>query len=173
MKNMNQDSPAYKAILLGIMCAVCGLLLSLVNSITEPMIKEAEIAAVKANLEIIFPGTTYEEIKDFKDETGMIQAVYEAKDQGYAFKIHGVGYNSSGFTFMTGIANTGEIKGYMVLEHGETSGIGSRAFEDDYISKITSLKQGDDVPLLTGATLTSTAVKNGINAAYAVFGAMK
>ncbi len=173
MKNFDKDSSAYKAVLLGIMCAICGLVLSVVNSITDPIIKEAELAEVKANLEIMFPGTSYEEIKDFTDESGLIQSVYRAKDQGVVFKIHAVGYNSNGFTFMTGIADDGRVAGYMVLEHGETNGIGSRAFEDDYISKVTSLNAGDDVPLLTGATLTSTAVKTGIEAAYKVFDAVK
>ena len=38
MKKLNKDSALYKAILLGIVCTICGLLLSLVNYVTEPVI---------------------------------------------------------------------------------------------------------------------------------------
>ena len=50
---MNRESTLYKVVLLGILCAVCGLLLAGVNAITEPIISEAAIANEKSNLEKI------------------------------------------------------------------------------------------------------------------------
>ena len=74
---------------------------------------------------------------------------------------------------MVAIDNDGKISGFQELEQAETSGFGARCFEDDYKSQITSITVSDDVPLLSGATLTSTAIKNGITAAEALFNAGK
>ena len=176
MKNLNHDSALYKACLLGCLCAICGLLLSVVNSITAPIIAENQIATIKASLEEIYPGATFNDVTTelaASDETGLIDGVYEAEGKGYVFTLHGMGYNSNGFTFMVGFDNDGKISGYKALEQQETSGIGARAFEPEYTGTITSLTSSDPIPLLSGATLTSTAVAKGIDAAKAVFNNLK
>ncbi len=172
MKKLNHDSALYKAGLLGILCAVCGLLLSVANAITAPIIAENALATIKANLEEIYPGATFNDVTEQyigKDETGLIDGIYEAEGKGYIFTLHGVGYNSNGFTFMVGFDNDGAISGYTALEQQETSGIGARAFEQEYSDQIKSLTSSDPIPLLSGATLTSTAVQKGIDAAKAIF----
>ena len=176
MKNLDHNSALYKACLLGILCAVCGLLLSVVNSITAPIIAENQIATIKASLEEIYPGATFNDVTTelaASDETCLIDGIYEAEGKGYVFTLHGMGYNSNGFTFMVGFDNDGKISGYKALEQQETSGIGARAFEPEYTGKITALTSSDPVPLLSGATLTSTAVAKGIDAAKAVFNNLK
>ena len=59
---MDKNSSIYKTVLLGVVCAVAGVLLAVVNSITAPVIAENEIAAVKQNLIAIYP-----DVSDFKD----------------------------------------------------------------------------------------------------------
>ncbi len=170
---MKKDSIGYKVVLLGVLCAVCGLLLSLVNGITEPVIAKASLESELANLELLYPGADFTEVTDYDDPTGLVTGVYEAEGEGMVFKIHAVGYNSNGFTIMVSIDNDGKISGFQELEQAETSGFGARCFEDEYKSTITSLTVSDDVPLLSGATLTSTAIHNGINAAKDIFNASK
>ena len=170
---MKKDSIGYKVVLLGVLCAVCGLLLSIVNGITEPVIAKASLAAELSNLELLYPGADFTEVKDFDDPSGLVTGAYSAEGKGMVYKIHAVGYNSNGFTFMVAIDNDGKISGFQELEQAETSGFGARCFEDDYKSQITSITVSDDVPLLSGATLTSTAIKNGITAAEALFNAGK
>ena len=48
---MKKDSTGYKVVLLGVLCAICGLLLAVVNSLTAPVIAERSLAAEKENLE--------------------------------------------------------------------------------------------------------------------------
>ena len=173
---LDKNSAQYKALLLGTLCAVCGLLLSVVNTITAPIIAENALATVKASLEQIYPGANFKDVTAdliSQDETGLVDGIYEAEGKGYVFTLHGVGYNSNGFTFMVGFDNDGKVSGYTALEQQETSGIGARGFEDEYISTITSLTSSDPVPLLSGATLTSTAVQKGIDAAKAIFNNMQ
>ena len=166
---MKKESTLYKVLLLGVLCAVCGTLLAGVNSITAPIIEAAAIEKEKANLELIYPGASFKEVTDYEDPTGLIQGVYEAEGQGMIYKIKNTGYNSNGFTFMVAFNNDGTVGGYTVLEHGETNGFGSRAFEEDYVNTIKGLTSSDPVPLLTGATITTTAVQQGIDAAKAHF----
>ena len=165
---MNKDSTAYKVILLGVLCAVCGTLLSAVNSVTAPIIEEASIAAEKQNLELIYPGATFTEAEN-TDTTGLITGVYEAEGKGYIYKIETIGYNSSGFTFLIAFNNDGSVGGYAAITQNESPGFGARCFEDDYTNTVKSLTSADAFPLLTGATITSTAVVKGIDAAKACF----
>ena len=165
---MNKESNVYKMILLGVLCGVCGLLLAVVNSITEPLIAEGQLAKVKDNLEVIFPGGDFEDVSDTylsQDESGLIDAIYVAKGEGTIFTVHGTGYNSSGLTFMVGFNEDGTIAGFMALEQSETSGIGSEVFADDFASTYVGVGTDDEIPMKSGATLTSTAVKTGIEAA--------
>ncbi|MBQ1325061.1 MAG: FMN-binding protein [Solobacterium sp.] len=166
---MNRDTTLYKVIVLGAVSAVCGCLLSLVNGITSPIIEAAKIAKEKANLEMIYPGAEFTAVNDYDDPSGLITGVYEAEGKGMVYKAHVVGYSSNGIDFLVAFNDDGTVGGFQVLSHTETNGFGSRCFEEDFMSRIRSLSVGDDVPLLSGATLTSTALKNGIEAAGAMF----
>lgn len=166
---MNRESTLYKAVLLGGLCAICGLALSGVNSITAPLIAAATLAKEQANLEQIYPGATFKEITDYEDTTGYVTGVYEAEGLGTIYKLQVTGYNSSGFTFMLAYNEDGSIAGFTPIEQNETAGFGSRCFEDDYVNEVLSLSATDKLPLLTGATLTSNAIRNGGIAASALF----
>ncbi len=167
---MNREGILYKVVLLGVLCGICGILLAGVNSITEPIIAEAAIANEKANLEKIYPGATFTSV-EYEDESGMIEGVYSADGQGMIYKIHAVGYNSDGFDFLLAFNLDGTVGGYQVLEENETSGFGKRCFEEEYVSQINALTSSDTAPLLSGATLTSTAVQKGFDAAKTLFNA--
>ena len=151
---MNKDSMAYKGVLLGVLCAFCGLALSGVNAITAPKIAEAEIT-------------------DYQNDTKLVTGVYEAEGQGMIYNLKVTGYNSSGFTFMVAYNNDGTVAGFTPIEQNETSGFGSRCFDPEYINQILELTADDDAPLLSGATLTSSAIRNGMAAASALFEAGK
>ena len=166
---MNREGILYKVVLLGVLCAVCGILLAGVNAITEPIISEAAIANEKANLELIYPGASFAAADYSADETGMITGAYSAEGKGMIYKVHGVGYNSDGFTFLLAFNEDGTVGGFQVLEENETSGFGKRCFEDDYVSQINALTASDTAPLLSGATLTSTAIQKGFDAAKTLF----
>ncbi len=169
---MNKDSSTYKMCLLGIVCAVCGLLLAVVNSLTAPIIAENQLSTIKSSLEEIYPGGSFTDVTDdylANDTTGLVDSIYEADGEGYIFECHGVGYNSSGLSFLIGFNTDGSVSGFVVLEQNETSGVGTRYFDDENVAAVESISIGDDIPMVSGATLTSNAVKNGIEAAEALF----
>lgn len=170
---MDKNSSVYKTILLAVVCAIAGVLLSAVNSLTAPVIAENALATVRASLEEIYPDVddfedvTEKNIKD--DDSGMIEGIYRAGDKGYIFKLHNVGYESDGFTFMIGFNMDGTISGYKVLSQKETAGKGDLAFKDDYTAQVLKLTSKDDMPIISGATVTSSAVGEAVKAAEAIF----
>ncbi len=166
---MNKDSILYKVVLLGVLCGICGLLLGAVNAVTAPVIEAQALAAEKENLEKIYPGATFTQVAEFEDESGLIESIFVAEGKGTVYKIKNIGYNSNGFTFMVAFNEDGTVGGFTDVEQSETSGIGSRCFDDEYVSQITALTSTDEAPLLSGATLTSTAIRDGIAAAQAHF----
>ncbi|MFI3284740.1 MAG: FMN-binding protein [Erysipelotrichaceae bacterium] len=150
---------------LGLVSAISGGVLAYVNSITAPIIANMSIAQEKANLEIIFPGTTYEEVS-LADETGLVTGGYIAQNEGYIYKAEVYGYSSTPIIFMVGIDNDGAIAGFSVLSHQETSGIGSRIATDEYSNLVLGLTASDTVDTLSGATVSTSAVKGGIEAIF-------
>ena len=87
------------------------------------------------------------------------------------YKVKGVGYNADGFTYLLAFNEDGSVGGFQVLEENETAGFGKRCFEDEYVSQINALTSSDTAPLLSGATLTSTAIQKGFDAAKTLFNA--
>ena len=168
---MNKNSAGYKALLLGIVCTVCGLLLALVNAVTAPIIQQNSIAAVESSLKEIFPDGTFKDVTaDYisQDETGLIDGIYEAEGKGYIFTLHNNGYGGE-FSFMIGYNNDGSVAGYKGLENNETPGKGSLAFEGEYVDEVLGITSSDPMPLITGATITTQAIDDAVSAAKKIF----
>ena len=71
-----------------------------------------------------------------------------------------------------GVDKSGAVTGVSIIQMSETSGLGANAqresFRSQYVGKSGSValkKQGGEIDALTGATVTSTAVTKGVNAA--------
>lgn len=155
-------------VFLGLVSAISGGLLAAVNEVTAPIINGLAIEKEKANLELIFPNTSYEALT-IEDETGLVTGAYLAKDQGYIFKSEVKGYSSTPIIFMIGVDNEGVIKGFKILSHAETSGIGSRIETEEYVSVVTGKTASDTIDTLAGATVSTKAVRSGIDAAFTVY----
>ena len=168
---MDKNSSAYKAVLLSVVCAVAGLLLSSVNKITKPIIDANSLKAVQGTLEEFFPDGEFEDVtsKYKTDEYDKVEGIYEAKGEGYVFTLTGQGYSSDGFKFAIAFDNDGKIVGYKGLESNETQGKGSKAFDDDYADQVKQLTSTDAMPLISGATITTTAVGESVTQAEEIF----
>ena len=161
------------AAFLGIVSAISALCVSLVFGITDPIIQENLIAAEKANLELMVPGGEFSVVDGYKDESGLIEGIYEVKGQGYIFKLTGYGYSSTQIVFLAGLNEDGTVYGLVPLQQQETSGYGSRCFEQDYINKLCQTAAGTEFDTLSGASLTSGALVSGLNAARTVLAGLQ
>lgn len=157
---------------LAIISGLAGATLAFVYTMTDPIIEERKIAAVKATLEAIFPGADeYKEIS-FEDASGAVTNVYEAVGAGYAFNVSIQGYKDI-ITFIVGIDEAGEIVGFNVTYLNDTPGLGSKVGEPAFANTIIGSKVGDKVDTITGSTVSSAAIVKGIDAAVAVYQSLK
>ena len=73
-----------------------------------------------------------------------------------------------------GVDKSGAVTGVSIVSMSETSGLGANARRESFRSQFSGKsgsvalkKQGGEIDALTGATVTSTAVTRGVNAALA------
>ncbi len=119
-------------------------------------------------------------------EAQQIDEIMEAKDSagepvGYAFTVTtSEGYGGD-IRFAMGVQEDGTVKGISILAIGETAGLGMRAdteefknqFRDKNVEKFIYTKTGakgeEEIDALSGATITTNAMTNGVNAGLCAF----
>ena len=168
-----------------LICAVVALALAGVNAITKDRIAENKAAKTKAALQQVLPGMQEVEEIPFTDDTGMVTKVYRANMSlsgdsniafGYAVEVAPNGFGGA-ITMMVGVSAEGKVLGISLISHAETPGLGAvsaanndkgAAFRDqfrDLINGITIGSGDNQIDALSGATITSQAIVDGVNAA--------
>lgn len=166
--------------------AVSAGLLAVVNGMTVDVIAQAEFEkSVEAYQEIYGDkADTFEPIDDAKkaalvEKYGDIQDVFVAK-KGEEVVGYGINHKTNGYggemTNAIGLLNDGTIAGFRNIQNAETPGIGTQITEPTYFKGFEgkTFKNGevkgnkepaaeDEIPLITGATVSSTGVLEGIN----------
>ena len=178
---------------------VSGLLLGVVNDITAgPIAKQQAAAKEAAYKEVFADADTFEtvssgedaDLEAYLDENGFkgqdINEVMLAKDSsgaeiGYAFTVTTKEGYGGDIQFAMGIQDDGTLNGISILSIGEIAGLGMRAttdefknqFKDRNVEKFTYTKTGaaaeDEIDALSGATITTNAMTNGVNAGLCAF----
>ena len=173
-----------------IISAVAALLLALTNSVTASTIAQRnEQANAEARKLVLESAQDFEQVKDAKTDNSKgveVSEIYEAKDAsgntvGYTLKVLPSGYGGT-IELMVGIDSAnGQVSGINVVSNSETAGLGAKAtdpeFSDQYkgkpLEELSVLKNGTpgdtEIKAISGATITSTAVTNGVDAAIEVY----
>jgi len=172
-----------------IVCVVAAGVLGVTNAVTYEKILEQAIRenneARKAVLSDVeeFYKINENGISDIlsKPDYEIITEVYEGKSQGqtlgYTVKTSPKGYGGT-VEIVIGIDMEGKVKGIKVGENSETPGLGKNAatpkFQGQFVGKdwdngIVLIKNGipkdNEILSIAGATVTSTAVVEGVNTA--------
>ena len=155
------------SVVLGSICLVVALMLSLINSITAPIIENAQNEAANEALLVVLPdGKKFEEITLDASYPASITKGYRA-DGGFVFQANVTG-KSSGLIILIGIDVEGKIVGTKVIADQET---------DSYDANVFPLVEGTEGSykgmnldtfepyLVAGATLTSKAYGEAVKAA--------
>ena len=159
-----------------LICAVVALALAGVNAITKDKIAAIKAEKTQKAIAAVLPGAG--EVKEiaFTDDTGMVTKVYEASGVGYAVEVAPNGFGGA-ITMMVGVSLDGKVLGISIISHAETPGLGAvaaantdkgAAFRDQFNGLINGITIGDgdnQIDALSGATITSQAVVDGVNAA--------
>ncbi len=156
--------------------AVIGvILLSWVYSFTKPKIEEQRILSIKNAIEEIFPNQKgVKELDNFKDiqlqNNVNIKTVYlveiEDNKNAYVFRVVFSGYGGK----VEGIVGfeDDKCKGYYIIEHSETPGLGSKITSEEFSKQFINKSLSDpfivkqDIQGITGATISSKAITQAI-----------
>ena len=144
--------------------------------------------------EVEMDDTLIQTIRDQLDQEGYkaqsIEEVMRAEDQsgetlGYAFTVvTSEGYGGD-IQFSMGVQNDGTLNGISILSIGETAGLGMNAdtpaFKDQFVGKqVEKLQytkngatQDDEINAISGATVTTNAMTNGVSAGLCAFRVME
>ncbi len=164
-------------VVLTCICLVVTALLAYINMVTQPIIQAAEEkAATEARAEVL-PNANggFSEIETQLPE-GVTEAYKADNGSGYVFSLVTKGYGGDA-KLICGINSNGEINACKTLSHGETSGIGSRVFDnsepfkDNFVGK--TAETYEQVDGITGATISSTAYKKALKSAFEAYEAVK
>lgn len=173
-------------------CAIAASALGLTNQATAPIIEQRNIDANNKSRQIVLSEATefkqmdnsvIENVEGLAD--GLVAEVYEGSNGsgvvGYAIKTLPKGYAGK-IELIVGISKDGKITGINIGSMKETPGLGTKAaepkFKDQFNGKPTtselnvvkgSASGEDQIQAISGATITSKAVTDGVNAAMNVY----
>lgn len=164
------------ALILLLITSLAAAILGGVNAITKDRIAENKAAKTRQALMEVLPGA--EDMALVDAGSGMVQAVYApGKDspvQGWAVQVAPNGFGGA-IVMIVGVDAQGSVCGLSIVSHGETPGLGAVAaaatpagqgFRGSFFGKSGSLGLAD-IDAMSGATITSQAVLDGVNAALA------
>lgn len=188
----------HDALILTAFTVVLGFLLGLVYGITKTPIAEAEKAKQQAAYKQVFAdadsfaaydgfdkdkAASVMEENGFSDEIEDVQAAADKSGNviGYVITVTAKDGSQANITFSVGIKNDGTVNGYSITSISETPGLGDKAkneefygqFEGKQVDSFTVVKQApsadNEIEAISGATITSKAMTNGVNACITYF----
>lgn len=182
MKQSKIKEIVIPALSLFIICIVVTALLGLTNAVTAPKIEELAVETQEAAKKEVLAdaasfgdaeqtqlsGTTYTYYKGLAADGSVMGYVVETVSKGYGGDI----------SLMVGIGVDGTVQGVSILSINETAGLGMNAenpeFLEQFLGKSGTIgvqKNGSsdtEIQALTGATITSEAMADGVNQALLV-----
>lgn len=166
-------------VVLGVICIVITGALAATNSVTAPIIQAATIAAQNAARAELLPEAEGAFTKVEGIEVENVSDVYTADNgTGTVITCSGKGYGGT-VTVMVAFSPDATVKQIKVTEASETKGIGSNVTENAEYWAVYSGKSaaqalvlGTDVDAYSGATVSSKAVNNAVNAAIEAYNAI-
>ena len=173
-------------VILLIIASIAALSLAFTNVMTREVIaQQKEQKNIQARQAVMKDATEFKPLELELDEGDVIIEVFEALKNGefigYTFKSSTKGY-SGNVEVLTGVKQDGSIEAITILTQTETPGLGARCVEPEFQSQFSNksidspldvVKSGagdSKVQSITGATITSTAVTTGVNAAIELSG---
>lgn len=152
--------------------AVVAALLAGANALTKDRIAAAETEKLQQAISQVLPGGESAQKIDYIAEGDSDVKVIYKNENGYAVQVETAGFGGT-ITMMVGISFDAKVLGVQIVSHSETPGLGAKAasdsdFRDSFIglgTRIQVSKDGGEADTLTGATITSRAVAEGVNTA--------
>ncbi len=189
----------HDALILTAFTLVLGFLLGAVYEITKEPIAAAEKAALDEAYKVVFAdAASFEEDTEFdaakaaeviaasefpNDEITAVNKAVDASGNVLGYVINVISHEGSqaDIAFSVGIQNDGTLNGYSITTISETPGLGVLVQEEPFYSQFqgkseetysvvkTAPAADNEIQAVTGATISSRAVTNGVNACLVYF----
>lgn len=173
-KKNNESSPGYLARLVITLTAICvaiAVLLAAVNAVTRDKIAENVMKTkAEAVLDIFDKGTDCELYKTLDDGSEVYLVYRDGNVIGYCAFVSSVGFGGN-IDMMVGINSAYETEGVKIVSMSETPGVGTKTDTPEFLNRFMGLGHNDpvgSVDAVSGATISSTAVKNGVKLAHSI-----
>lgn len=168
-----RDGAFGPTIILFLICAVITLSLAFTYDKTYPIIRQGEIDAANLIRSQVLPGgESFTQITGKTLPEGVLEVYRADNDSGFVFSAQAKGFSGM-VTFMIGIDKDGGVTGINMFNHNETPGLGTKIAQPDYLHKYFGQVDVSSVDVITGASRTSNALKNSLEAAKEAFELMK
>ncbi len=167
-------------LILFIITAVSALLLAVANNITAPIIDRNNQINTENSMKTVLPSAA--DFEKVEIDASQITEAYIATNNGEVIGACVVseanGYGGS-VKVLTGINKDGTVAGIDILEHSETPGLGANADKDDFKDQfkghtknisVSKDAKDNEINAMSGATITSKAVTDAVNAALGMSG---
>jgi RnfABCDGE-type electron transport complex G subunit len=149
---------------LALICAVAGMGLAAVYATTKAIIdKRAEEDLLNAAMEVI-PGASAVEQQEL-DGARYWLGKKGSQVVGAAMQVEAQGYGSEPVEIMVGVDTDGTITEVKIVSMSETPGIGTRVKDEAFLSRFRGTANPAEVDGISGATVSSGAVKGGVSKA--------
>lgn len=161
------------AINLAIVCIVSGIIIAVTYFITAPIAAQKSVMMEQQAMQnLVTDADTFEEIPDkegwfeAKQAGAVIAYVVPASTKGYGGEIK----------MLVAVATDGTVIDFNILSANETPGLGSNASKDSFRSQFVGKGSNamqvtkdstntEDIQAMTGATISSKAVTDGVKVA--------
>ena len=159
-----------------IIAVVVSVAMSFVNGITAPMIEANDAKKLNDSLAMVIEADEFPVLEENEEYT-IYKAVKDGEVIGFCVKNSSSGYGGD-ITLLTGMDKNLQVTGVELLSHAETAGLGANAskpeFKEQYKGKAENIgvvknsPKENDIVAISGATITSKAVTEGVNKAIAL-----
>lgn len=182
----DNESSSEKSLRLGttlfVVTAVTGLLLGFVEWGTRSAILNTRAQAKAEALQNVMPeGEIFRPLELAYNADSEITDVQEALNKnsekvGWCISVAAKGYGGI-VNFVVGITKDGAVRAINILSHSETPGLGAKSTQPAFYSQFDNkdklplkvvkgaVNAPDEIAAISGATVTSNAVTNGVNLA--------
>lgn len=147
------------------------LVLGFIYNVTKPAIDAHKVETQRLACEAVMSADSFTLSDTQIDDsfvTGILLARQGDRLVGYAVQSGSNGYGGL-ISLIVGVDLQGQVTGVVITEMSETAGLGTKAENPEFINqfngKSAGLAVGREIDAISGATITSKAVTDGVNRA--------
>ncbi len=167
---MSKKREFWPVIFLTLVVVISIVALTLANGITKDKIVQAKQDAVAEMLATLFPNM---ESFTYDEDGGLYTVLSGGEPIGHAFMAQGRGYGGT-IDILIGLKpDNKSLQGIKIITQQETPGLGAKIINTSFLDQFNGVgvnevelsRDGGKIDAITGATISSTAVVNGVKQA--------